>query len=76
MVPNVPHKLEDTRDFVNRIQNLSDLPQSSILVSFDVVSLYSYRPHEEDIETMAESLETREDKTVSTTSLCDLAKLF
>ena len=39
LIPNVPHILEDTRDFVNRIQDLSDLPESSILVSFDVVGL-------------------------------------
>ena len=71
LIPNAPHILEDTRDFVNRIQELSDLPESSILVSFDVVGLYPHVPHEEGIETMAEYLETREDKTVSTKCLCD-----
>ena len=75
LIPNVPHILEDTRDFVNRIQDLSDLPESSILVSFDIVGLYPHIPHEEGIETMAEYLETREDKTVSTKSLCDLASI-
>ena len=39
LIRNVPHILEDTKDFVNRIQDLSDLPESSILVSFDVVGL-------------------------------------
>ena len=39
LIPNVPQILEETRDFVNRIQDLSDLPESSILVSFDVVGL-------------------------------------
>ena len=38
LIPSVPHILEDKRDFVNHIQGLSDLPESSILVSFDVVS--------------------------------------
>ena len=75
LIPNVPHILEDTRDFVNRIQDLSDLPESSILVSFDVVGLYPHMPHEEGIKTIAEYLETREDKTVSTKSLCDLASI-
>ena len=32
-------------------------------------------PHEEGIKTIAEYLETREDKTVSTKSLCDLASI-
>ena len=75
LIPNVPHILEDTRYFVNHIQNLSDLPKSSILVSFDVVGLYPHIPHKEGIEIMAEHLETREDKTVSTKSLCDLASI-
>ena len=75
LIPNVPHISEDTRDFVNRIQDLPDLPESSILVSFDVVGLNSHISHEEGIETMTEYLETREDKTVSTKSLCDLASI-
>ena len=56
LIPNIPHILEDTRDFVNRIQDLSDLPESSILVSTDVVG-NPHIPHE------AEYLETRENKT-------------
>ena len=75
LIPNVPHILEDTKDFVNHIQDLSDLSESSILVSFDFVGLYPHIPHEQGIETMAEYLETREDKTVSTKSLCDLASI-
>ena len=75
LIPHVPHILEDTRDFVNRIQDPLDLPERSILVSFDVVGLYPHLPHEEGIETMAEYLETRDDKTVSTKSLCDLASI-
>ena len=75
LIPKVPHILEDTRDFVNRIEDLSDLPESSILVSFDIVGLYPHVPQEEGIETMAEYLETKEDKTVSTKSLCDLASI-
>ena len=67
--------LEDPRDFVNPIQDLSDLPESSILVFFDVVGLYPYIPHEESIKTLEEYLETREDKTVSTKSLCDLTSI-
>ena len=67
--------LVGTRDFVNRIQDLSDLPESSILVPFDVICLYPHIPHEEGIETMAEYLETREDITVSSKTLCDLASI-
>ena len=64
-----------TQDFVNCIQDISDLPESSILVSFDIVGLHPHIPHEKGIETMAEYLETREGKTVSTKSLCDLVSI-
>ena len=56
-------------------QDPSDLPESSILVSFDAVGLYPHVPHEAGIETMAKYLEIREGKTVSTKSLCDLASI-
>ena len=50
LIPNVPHILEETRDFVNHIQDLSDLPESSIPVCFNAVGLFPYIPHEEGIE--------------------------
>ena len=43
------------------------------LVPTWVVFLYPHVSHEGGIETMSEYLETREDKTVSPKSLCDLA---
>ena len=60
---NVPHILEDRRDFINCIQDISDMPEGSILISFDVIGLYPHIPHDEGIETTAEYLETSEDKT-------------
>ena len=76
IVPTVPHILQDTRDFINRIKHLDNIPDNSILVSFDVVGLYPHIPHEEGLKTMSEYLDTREDKTVTTQSLTDLAKLI
>ena len=73
LIPNVPHILEDTRDFVSHIRDLSDLPESSIYVSSNVVGLYPHIPYEQGIETIAEYLESRDDKTVSNERLCDLA---
>lgn len=75
LLPNAPHILEDTRDFLNRIKDLSYLPESNILVSSDAVGLYPNIPHGASMETMAEYLETREDKTVSGKSLCDLGSI-
>ena len=52
------------------------LSESSIFVCFDGVGLYPYVPHEEGIETVAEYLDARQDKTVSTKSLIDLVLWF
>ena len=62
LILNVLHILKDTKDFVNSIQDLSDLPESSILVSFDATGLYPHKPHEKGIETMEKYLETRQEK--------------
>jgi len=36
IVPEVTHILEDTRDFLSRINQLRTIPEGSILVLFDV----------------------------------------
>ena len=52
VVQTIPHILEDTRDFLSRLSYLQDIPENEILVSFDVVGLYSNKPHEEGIDIM------------------------
>ena len=42
IVPTVPHILEATRDFTNRIKDLNNIPENCILVTFDVLGLH---PH-------------------------------
>ena len=76
LVTKVPHILEDTCDFLTRITEIKDLPEDALLVSFDVVRLYLYIPHEEDIEIMEEFLNQSEVKDISTKSLCDLAAII
>ena len=44
------------------------------MVSFDVVGLYPYAPHEEGLETVKRYLDKREDQSVSSDSLYKLAK--
>ena len=76
LIPKIPHILEDTRDFLTRISNINNIPEDSILVSFDVVGLYPHIPHEEGLETMKKYLDQRQDKSISTGHLCDLAKII
>ena len=76
IIPTIPHILEDTRDFLVRLNNLPDIPKEAILVSFDVVGLYPHIPHEEGIEIMKSYLEKRKHQNVTTSSLCDLADII
>ena len=71
----IPHLLEDTRDFLSRIKDIT-IPETSILVSFDVVGLYPHIPHDEGINTMREFLNQRPKNEVSTENLCKLAQII
>ena len=62
--------------FLKLINDIGEIPSGSLLVTFDVVGLYPHIPHEEGIETMKKYLNVREDQSVSTNSLCDLARMI
>ena len=74
IVSTIPHTLEDTRDFLQRLNQIGDIPGNALLVSFDVVGLYQHIPHE-GVEIMRRFLDKREDQSVSSESLCKLANI-
>ena len=76
IVPTIPHILEDTKDFLKRINDIGEIPSGSLLVTFDVVGLYPHTLHEEGIETMKKYLNLSENQSVSINSLCDLAHII
>ena len=51
------------------------LPEDAILCSIDVVGLYPSIPHHDGLEAIRKALDGREDKSVSTESLIQLAYL-
>ena len=53
--------------------DLDGLPEGPILCTVDVVGLYPSIPHEEGLEALKGVLEHREDKTISTATLLELA---
>ena len=55
--------------------SLPPLPDDIILCTIDVAGLYPNIPHDEGLIALRKSLESREDKTISTDSLMDLADL-
>ena len=50
IIPTIPHVLEDTRDFLSRLNQLRDIPDNTLLVTFDVVRLYPHISHEKSSE--------------------------
>ena len=52
IIPTIPHILEDTRDFLSRLNQLHGVLDNTLLVTFDAVGLYSHIPQEEVLETM------------------------
>ena len=75
LISKIPSVLEDSREFLEKLSKLGKLPENAIMVTFDVVGLYSNIPHEEGLEALKFYLEQREDKSVTTQSLLDLARI-
>ena len=61
IVPIVLHILEDTQDFLSRLNELCEIPEDAYLVSFDVVGFYPQIPHKEGLEKLKCLLDKRED---------------
>ena len=73
---NVKSYIKDTNDFLRKLDALPSLPEDTILCTRDVVGLYPNIPHEDGLVTIRKALDQREDKTVSTDSLIELANAF
>ena len=67
--------IKDTNDFLKKIRDLPDMPEDVILCTIDVTGLYPNIPHEDGLEAIREALDTREDQTISTDTLVELAEL-
>ena len=48
----MPDILEDTRDFLQGLNQIGDIHKNVLLVSFDVVGLYPHIPHDQGIKIM------------------------
>ena len=73
LAQKVKSYIKDTNDFLRKIASLPPLPDDIILCTIDVVGLYPNILQEGLIE-LRKSLESREDKTISTGTLMDLAE--
>ena len=66
--------IKDTNDFLRKLRDLPPLPDDCIMCTVDVVGLYPNIPHDGGLEALKVALDNRQDKSVSTETLLDLAE--
>ena len=65
--------IKDTNDFLKKLRELPRLPDEFLLCTVDVVGLYPNIPHEDGLAAIREALNQRDDQSISTDSLMELA---
>ena len=74
LAQKVKSYIKDTNDFLKKLSALPPLPDNVILCTIDVVGLYPDIPHEGGLTAIKEALDKREDKSISTETLMELAE--
>ena len=69
-------QLSKTDEFLNRITNINAIPENAIMVTADVVGLYSIISHQADLEALRETLDKRESHKVLTGKLVKMAEVL
>ena len=67
--------IQDTNDFLRKLNGLKDLPEDFLLCTVDVVGLYPNVPHSDGLTAIKKALDAREDKTISTENILELAEV-
>ena len=57
LVKSLKAYIKDTTDFINKIEELKNIPDNAILVTMDIKALYTNIPHTEGINAVAKCLE-------------------
>ena len=66
IVKEIPSYVQDTTDFLRKINQINFVPDNSYLVSVDVKSLYTNIPNSEGMKAVKMSLEKYSKRTAST----------
>ena len=59
IIQNGKSYIRDSGHFLEKIKNISTLPENAILVTADVVGLYPSTPHQARLSALKEALENR-----------------
>ena len=76
LVKSILSYTKDTNDFLLKLQNIRDLPAEILLVTLDVISLYTNIPHEEGLNACREILDTRTTLVPPTDDITSLISLI
>ena len=75
LAQKVKFYIKDTNHFFNKIKKLGSLLDGAILSTMDVVGPYPNIPHGEGLASLRRSLETRDNKQISSDTLTELAEV-
>ena len=67
LVTQVPSYIKDTIHFLNKLNNIGQLPNRVLLVTLDVTSLHTNIPHKDGIQACSDFLDRRTNPTIKTT---------
>ena len=74
-IPTMKSYVKNTTDFVNKIESVGRVPEGTLLVTLDIVSLYTNIPHLEGLGTIQRLLNARRTKLTNPTNN-DLIRLL
>ena len=66
--------IKDSNNFIKKIKSLKKIPDNDILVTADVVGLYTRISHKAGLRALKEVLDRREEKKISTEDLVKIAE--
>ena len=66
--------IKDSTDFINKIGQISDIPENAILVTADVVDLYPSFPCKAVLKALKNALDKRKQKHIPTEKLIDMVE--
>ena len=76
LVKNIPSYIKDSSDFISKLGGIGVVPSGALLVTIDVVGLYSHIPHAEGLEALGKCFDERDEIDVPTSELVDMARII
>ena len=66
--------IRDSEDFIDKTNEIKNIPEDAILVTTDVIGLYPCIPHDAGLKALKNALDERENKSIPTKKLLKMAE--